>query len=293
MKKVMSFIICIVVLFSISISVGADTQGAVTPSGAIVVKVDGNVITFPDAKPYINEDNRTLVPVRFVSEALNSKVQWEATTQTVIIYNDTTRVVLQIGQDYAIVNNNTSDTKIAFDTAAVIKDGRTFVPLRFMSQTLGACVQWFSDTSTAVIDNEYATYLEPADLIRKVCDYELDGNFNAAFAYFSDYSKQKFNYANYIPYSRGFIASAGFQYSIDLAHKLHGATRDDAEIKCKVTMQSEDTCRVVFGLFGKGSINNANIYNCRTLSRISGKWYLNFDDEHVLYSDYFKDKEGI
>ena len=123
----------------------------IKPDSVITVKVDSKVIAFPDALPYINEDNRTLVPVRFVSEALGATVDWQEGTQLVTISKGSTRIALRIGDNFAIINNSTSDSKVTFDTEAVLKDSRTFVPLRFVSETLNCSVDWDSTSRTVTI----------------------------------------------------------------------------------------------------------------------------------------------
>lgn len=120
----------------------------------VSVKLDGKAIAFPDVQPYVNEDNRTLVPVRFVSEALGCKVTWEDTRQLVTIEKGTTRILLRIGENFAIVNNSKADVKKEFDTVAVLKNDRTMVPLRFVSETLGAGVAWDDANNTVIIRSD-------------------------------------------------------------------------------------------------------------------------------------------
>lgn len=126
------------------------TAAAQTP----IVKLDGKPVSFPDAKPYVNEDDRTLVPVRFVSEALGCIVEWEETRELVTITKAPYRILFRIGENSAIVNNGKSDVKKVFDTKAVLREERTFVPLRFISETLGAGVAWDEVNNTVVIRSD-------------------------------------------------------------------------------------------------------------------------------------------
>lgn len=104
----------------------------------IRVFVDGTEVSFPDQKPFINSDNRTLVPVRFVSEALGAEVDWIGLTRTVQInYNDKL-ILLEIGLKKATVGLSI----VSLDTAPAIVNDRTMVPLRFVSECLGAEVDW-------------------------------------------------------------------------------------------------------------------------------------------------------
>lgn len=157
MKTKVALIILIITLISSMTLVYAADENVTTasytikPDSVITVKVDGKAIAFPDALPYINEDNRTLVPVRFVSEALGAAVDWQEGTQLVTISKGSTRIALRIGDNFAIINNSTSDSKVTFDTKAVLKDSRTFVPLRFISETLNCSVDWDSTSRTVTI----------------------------------------------------------------------------------------------------------------------------------------------
>jgi hypothetical protein len=111
------------------------------PQQDVNVKVNGVMVTFPDAKPYIDENNnRTMIPVRFVSEALETNVNWDQSTQTVLLDRRGEEfITLKVGEKKANVNGKV----VTFDAAAVIKQNRTFVPLRFVSETFGAKVEWF------------------------------------------------------------------------------------------------------------------------------------------------------
>lgn len=120
----------------------------------VKVKLDGKLIGFPDAQPYVNEDERTLVPVRFVSEAMGCKVEWEESRELVTITKAPYRILLKIGENSAIVNDGKSDVKKEFDTKAVLKGDRTFVPLRFVSETLGAGVAWDEVNNTVILRSD-------------------------------------------------------------------------------------------------------------------------------------------
>jgi hypothetical protein len=141
MPKPISFFIIMVLLLSLT------GTAAAAAGGEINVYVDGAKIKFTDQKPYINSDNRTLVPVRFVSEALGAKVDWMASTKTVKIEYDSKLIVLEIGLPKATVGTNV----VALDTAPAITNSRTMVPLRFVSECLGAQVEWKAAESAVYI----------------------------------------------------------------------------------------------------------------------------------------------
>ena len=119
---------------------------------AVSVTIDGQPVMFPDAQPYI-VNGRTMIPIRFISENMGGKVSWEQSTKTVTLKQGSITIVLEIGKtSAAVVDSSTSKrgTKI-FDAAPVIKDSRTFVPLRFVSETMGCGVSWDNNTKTVAI----------------------------------------------------------------------------------------------------------------------------------------------
>lgn len=103
----------------------------------VSVTVDGKQVEF-DAQPYINQDNRTMVPIRFVSEKLGAIVDWDEASRTVTIKSKTTTLAMAIDSNAVLQNGTTG----YMDTTAVIKQNRTMVPLRFISEYLGAIVNW-------------------------------------------------------------------------------------------------------------------------------------------------------
>lgn len=142
MRKMKMAALILILVLSLTITSNASSD--------IKVVVNDEGITFPDAKPYINEDDRTLVPVRFISEALSCEVDWKGETRQVGIVGRGKEIKLNIGENEAFVDDN----KIEFDTKSIIKEDRTFVPLRFVSEALGAKVEWNGETRTIYITTE-------------------------------------------------------------------------------------------------------------------------------------------
>jgi len=83
-------------------------------------------------------NGRTLVPMRDIFEALGASVQWNAATHDVMATRGAKKVWLQIGNKVALVN----DKRVMLDQAAMLHNGSTMVPLRFVSESLGANVMW-------------------------------------------------------------------------------------------------------------------------------------------------------
>ena len=119
-------------------------------SRPVSVTVDNQNVNFPDGRPYLDTNGRVLVPVRFVSEALGAKVDWDASSQVAVIEKEPDKVAVKIGEKTVKKN----DKVITMDTTAVISSGRTMVPVRFVSEALGAKVAWDKVTYTVVITTD-------------------------------------------------------------------------------------------------------------------------------------------
>ncbi len=112
------------------------------------VYVDGSKIEFKEEeRPFIDEQNRTIVPVRLISESMGAVVDWDGEKKQVTIRRGETTIRLTIGEQEALVNGEWKE----FDTRAVIVNDRTMVPLRFIGVTLGAGIDWDSEEKTAHI----------------------------------------------------------------------------------------------------------------------------------------------
>ena len=99
-----------------------------------------------DAAPIIVE-SRTMLPVRFVAEAFGAEVGWDGATSTATVKTATTEIKIAIGANSATVNGKT----VELDAPAFIQNGRTYMPVRFVAEKLGATVDWDSATSTATL----------------------------------------------------------------------------------------------------------------------------------------------
>lgn len=80
----------------------------------------------------------TLVPISDILRPIGADIYWDPNTRTAIINKDDTEIVIVIGQSYATVNGN----KINLALPARLQSGRTMIPLRFVSESLGYNVQW-------------------------------------------------------------------------------------------------------------------------------------------------------
>lgn len=94
-----------------------------------------------DAKPFI-KNNRTLVPLRFVVEALGGEVNWDGENRLVRVNSNGKNIELKI--DSPIIKIDGKDVKI--DQAAIIKGDRTYVPIRFIAENLDMVVNYINES---------------------------------------------------------------------------------------------------------------------------------------------------
>lgn len=99
-----------------------------------------------DVAPKIVND-RTMLPIRIVAESLGGTVTWNGELQRVTIQKGADVILITIGADTAYVNG----TAVKLDAAAFVENGRTYLPLRFVSETLGAQVAWNEAEKTVTI----------------------------------------------------------------------------------------------------------------------------------------------
>jgi uncharacterized protein YbbC (DUF1343 family) len=113
----------------------------------IKVLVGGNPVAF-DSAPYIDENDRLMVPLRAIVEALGAKVAWNPDTKSITILKQETTLFFKIDQPSVVVNGQTK----RMDTSPVIRNNRTMVPVRYVGEYLGAEVHWDPDAKSVTIN---------------------------------------------------------------------------------------------------------------------------------------------
>jgi hypothetical protein len=122
--------------------------------GKVAATVGDATVTL-DAAPFIDKaSGRTMVPMRFIGEAFGAVVTWDAPTRRVFVETKGSLnhkpllMVMTIGSKKATANGKV----VTLDVEPAIVVGRTFVPLRVISETLGATVTWHADTRAVSIE---------------------------------------------------------------------------------------------------------------------------------------------
>ena len=103
----------------------------------ISVRVNGNNVPFADTMPQM-QGGRVLVPLRGVLEQIGADINWNEATQTVKARMNQRNIELTLGRRMAMVNGQ----QVRLGVPAMRIGGSTMVPLRFLSEALGASVDW-------------------------------------------------------------------------------------------------------------------------------------------------------
>ncbi|WP_240636840.1 copper amine oxidase N-terminal domain-containing protein [Paenibacillus silvae] len=139
MKKLLLALLTGVISVSL-IGSGAESASAAGSPKQVEVLLNTIKMKFPDAKPFQDAQGSVMVPIRFVSEALGAKVTYskEGKVSKVGVYSKDHKVDMTIGQTSALVDGQKKD----YGTQIILKQNRTFVPLRLVSEGLGEKVEW-------------------------------------------------------------------------------------------------------------------------------------------------------
>ncbi len=119
------------------------------------VTLNGESLVF-DVEP-LQEKGRLLVPLRAIAEALGAKVVWSNTPPTVIISRGDDIIELKPGLNLAFKNNR----ELTLEATPQMVNGRLLVPIRFVSEALGAEIDWQSySKSVAIKDSNSEKYID-------------------------------------------------------------------------------------------------------------------------------------
>ncbi|MDI6707049.1 MAG: N-acetylmuramoyl-L-alanine amidase family protein [Bacillota bacterium] len=163
MKKVVALVLVMVLL---SVSLPAMAAGQQT----LILHMDGKQITYKAPPvtiklngkeiksdvPAVILDDRTLVPIRVISESTGARVDWNAGKYEVTVNTGEKVIKLKINSKEMAINGNTTSLEVP---AKIIND-RTMVPVRAVSEALGLKVGWVASTYTVLLDYPKADILD-------------------------------------------------------------------------------------------------------------------------------------
>ncbi|QGG47450.1 CAP-associated domain-containing protein [Heliorestis convoluta] len=149
-KFFLSLILMLTLLVTTSLFASQDfSEGASSRNFVFVddvkVIVNGEEVYFD--RPLLNAQNRLLIPLRSVGEALGAQFQWQEQSRTILMIDGENRVAMWPERYEVEVNNRLQ----RIDVAPIIEEGRTYVPLRFVSEIMGNKVDWIEASRSAFI----------------------------------------------------------------------------------------------------------------------------------------------
>lgn len=136
-KRVFCLVLAVILLFNLSTSAFAARSDV-----SIVIDNERVQFTNDSGKPFVDENGRTQVPVRIVMEQYGCTVEWDSGNNAAVITKGNTTVMVPIGKAHITVNGNI----VPIDTAALIRNGRTYLPIRAVLEAFGADVNWDNGT---------------------------------------------------------------------------------------------------------------------------------------------------
>lgn len=144
------------ILSSSNVFANAEEKIVKVQIGSSTASVNGNNITI-DAVPYIQEKtNSTMIPLRFVANALDvpeSNIKFDATTKTVTITKESDVVEFKVNSGKYKKNGSTITSNSSVEPIVEIKNGRTFVPFRTLAEAFNLEIEWEGSTKTAIMKN--------------------------------------------------------------------------------------------------------------------------------------------
>lgn len=224
MKKVLAATLATVSVMTVSASVMADD--------AIKVLVNGGEVKF-DVQPFI-ENDRTLVPMRAIFEALGADVAWDEKDRTVVSYDPVSDVsiTMQIDKDVMFVDG----TEYKLDTPAKIVNDRTFVPLRAISESMNSTVNWDGETRTVTIEKDL-TQKSGVGIENPWIDYKSIDEVNAAI---NESGDKKFGIAD-ITVEGCTVKAYRYMPTSNLTEVVYSFKQDKKEADVTVRMMPGDT----------------------------------------------------
>ena len=168
-KRISAFLIALCMVIALS-------APAVAATDDIGITIDGSSVGFTSdsGSPFIDSNDRTLVPLRVTMETYGCEVCWDNENRSAVVYKDGVTVVCPIGSSSIAVNGKS----VAIDTAAVIVDSRTYLPIRCVLEAVGANVNWDANTRTVVVKSGEADVLLHQDNYISLAEAAIAANAN-------------------------------------------------------------------------------------------------------------------
>lgn len=237
---------------------------------------NGITVSSIDSAPYIDPAGRTMVPLRALGEALGAKVVWNGDLQSVTMVKDNTILQFVAGSpDYYI-----DSEKHTADTAPIIQNGRTYLPLRVAAEALGKNVYWNNDKQLIIIGGKQTPmYSCHSALTDMLSDILTTGNL-------PERAVENLTYESYIPEldsaNRIKILSATASHSPEPENPPTNAFDDDISTR----WASTDTCEIVLDLGASTYVEVVVAAFWKYTERVT-YYEIHASEDGVNYNEYF------
>ena len=150
----------------------ASTPSASDGSSSLSVTVNGEAVMWTEAIPFIDENGRTMVPLRAVADAMGLDVNWDAAVREASFTDGSNTIIFHIDDTCARTSDGGS---VQMDTAAVIVNNRTYAPIRYLAEFFRYAVGWNSGTQTVIVETADigAEYLDKLTFLGDSTTYGL------------------------------------------------------------------------------------------------------------------------
>ncbi len=170
MKRIFSIFLALLLTCSSATALAGEMY--VVEQKGITVTYNGDSIPFPDAQPTI-ENGSTLVPVRAIMERSELLVDFDGEAQKVTAGREGLFIEMTLGSTEAIVKEGDSTRTVTMAEPARIIDSRTFVPIRFIAESMNLSVNWNANYREVIIIDTAEWKQEMAESSKLLC-YFLD-----------------------------------------------------------------------------------------------------------------------
>ncbi|MDQ0196336.1 copper amine oxidase N-terminal domain-containing protein [Paenibacillus wynnii] len=146
MKKLGALIFLIVILLNVSSYVSAESIN----DKKVVLSINGSFLIYSSGTlPYIDYNNRILVPARIIADALGGVVRWDNVKKSLDLSSDKLHIVSALNQKMSIING----TEVQTDSAVTNKNGTIMIPLKWVANGLSASVSFHQASRVASIES--------------------------------------------------------------------------------------------------------------------------------------------
>lgn len=173
MKKNTVLFLCVLVVL-----LCGTVLGSAATLDKVDVTIDGKAIKFQDAMPFVDSSHRTQIPLRLIGESLGYGVLWDAKTESALLFKvdesgksaECSRFYIgKSGVELMVAKGKKLSTEdsleeftakvtgyeqqgiLTMDTVAVIKERRTYIPVRYVAELFGNTVEWDNGSRTVII----------------------------------------------------------------------------------------------------------------------------------------------